>query len=62
MGWSAKIQLHKQVARSYITIQSLYDMTKKFIKNGLVRYFLNNKQVTETQYKETFMLIYFLTK
>ena len=23
-------------------------------KNGLVRYFLNNKQVTETQYIETF--------
>ena len=52
MGWSADTITPSSRARSYIPSNT--PMYKGANKNGLVRYFLNNKQVTETQYKETF--------
>ena len=51
MGWSADTITPSSRARSYIPSNT---QCTKCNKNGLVRYFLNNKQVTETQYKETF--------
>lgn len=52
MGWSADTITPNSRARAYAP--SNIPMYRGANKNGIVRYFLNNKQVTEAQYKTTF--------
>ena len=52
MGYSAETVTPNSRARAYAP--SNIPMWRGANKNGFVRYFLNNKQVTETQYVETF--------
>ncbi len=52
MGYSAETITPTSRARAFAPAN--IQMWRGANKNGLVRYFLNNKQVTETQYKETF--------
>ena len=52
MGYSSETITPSSRARAFAPSNT--PMWRGANKNGLVRYFLNNKQVTETQYKETF--------
>ena len=51
MGYSAETNAPSS---SCVVCSIKYSNVESVNKNGLVRYFLNNKQVTETQYIETF--------
>ena len=48
MGWSAETNAPQTRARSYVPTN--IPMWRGAGKNGYVRYFLNNRQVTEAQY------------